>query len=90
MLGKVWSTTFLTSTLLGAVDGPTGMISTSYGGEPWPSMAKESSSHWVGTLVNLKVYAATREEKRKIGIAEEIMIKSRKVASSAIQHPNKI
>ena len=57
--------TFLTSTLLAAVDGPTGMMSTWYGGEPWPSMERESSWHWVGTLVNLKVYAATREGMRK-------------------------
>ena len=62
--------TVRTSTLLGAVDGPTGIINTWYGGEPWPSMAKESTWHWVGTLVNLKVYAAARDGKRKRGIAK--------------------
>lgn len=73
--GKVWSMTLLTSTLLGAVDAPTGMISTLYGGEPWPSIVRESSLHWVGTLLNLKVYAATREGKRKKGIEKEAMVK---------------
>ena len=43
LLGKVWSTTLRTSTLLGAVDGPTGIISNWYGGVPWPSIAKETS-----------------------------------------------
>lgn len=28
-------------------------------------MARERFWHWVGTLVNLKVYAETREEKRR-------------------------
>jgi hypothetical protein len=73
LLGKVWSMTFRTSTLLEAVDGPTGMIRTLYGGEPWPSTARDSSWHWVGTLVNLKVYAAARDGRRKRGIERAAM-----------------
>ena len=47
-------------------------------------MASESSWHWVGVLVNLKVYAAAREGKRKTGIEKEIM--AERVASGTIQH----
>lgn len=73
--GKVWSMTFRTSTLLGAVEGPTGMIRTWYGGEPWPSIARESSWHWVGTLVNLKVYAEARDGRKRRKIEREIITK---------------
>ena len=69
--------TLRTSTLLEAVDGPTGMIRTRYGGEPWPWMLRERSRHWVGTLVKVKVYAEARVGRRTRGIEREIIIKTK-------------